>query len=71
MLVLTRRIGEQILIDKGQIEIKILYIRNGQVAVGIKAPAHIDVDRMEIFLQKQLDEDIEANKSKGIESLHH
>ena len=71
MLVLTRRIGEQILIDKGQIEIKILYIRNGQVAVGIKAPAHIDVDRMEIFLQKRMDEDIEANKSKGIESLHH
>jgi carbon storage regulator len=53
MLVLTRRIGEQILIDKGQIEIKILYERNGNVAIGINAPAHIDVDRKEIFLRKQ------------------
>lgn len=52
MLVLTRRIGEQILIDKGLIEIKILYIRNGHVAIGIQAPAHIDVDRSEIFLKK-------------------
>lgn len=53
MLVLSRRIGEQILIDKGQIEIKILYIRNGQIALGIKAPSHIDVDRKEIFTRKK------------------
>ncbi|WP_419420708.1 carbon storage regulator [Legionella sp. D16C41] len=53
MLILTRRIGEQILIDKGQIEIKILYIRRGNIAVGIKAPKHIDVDRKEIFLKKR------------------
>ena len=53
MLVLTRRVGEEILIDKGQIQIKILYVRHGQVAVGIKAPSHIDVDRKEIFLRKQ------------------
>lgn len=53
MLVLTRRIGEQILIDKGQIEIKILHIRHGQVAIGINAPSHIDVDRLEIFIRKR------------------
>ena len=64
MLVLTRRIGEQILIDKGQIEIKILYIRNGQVAVGVKAPRHIDVDRKELFIKKRLDEEIAANKEQ-------
>ena len=53
MLVLTRRTGEQILIDKGSIQIKILYQRNGHVAVGIKAPRHVDVDRKEIFIKKQ------------------
>ncbi|TAL58886.1 MAG: carbon storage regulator, partial [Legionella sp.] len=47
MLVLTRRVGEQILIDKGQIEIKMLYVRKGHIAVGIKAPSHVDVDRKE------------------------
>ena len=54
MLVLTRRIGEQIYIDKGLIQIKILYERNGQVAVGIKAPANIEVDRKEIFMRKHI-----------------
>ena len=53
MLVLSRRIGEEILIDKGQIKIKILYMRNGSVAVGIQAPNQIDVDRKEIFLRKR------------------
>ncbi|MDW9178617.1 carbon storage regulator [Legionella pneumophila] len=53
MLVLTRRKGEKILIDKGQIEIQVIYQRRGVVALGIKAPSHIDVDRKEIFLRKQ------------------
>jgi carbon storage regulator len=53
MLVLTRRKGELILIDKGQIEIKVLYQRRGSVALGIKAPTHIDIDRKEIFIRKQ------------------
>jgi carbon storage regulator len=52
MLVLTRRVGEQILIDKGQIRIKILAEHKGNVAVGIQAPAHVDVDRQEIFMRK-------------------
>ena len=53
MLVLTRRIGEEIMIDKGQIKIKILNIRNGLVAVGIQAPNRVDVDRKEIFFRKK------------------
>lgn len=53
MLVLTRRVGEQIFIDKGQIQIKILFVRNGNIALGIQAPSHIDVDREEIYYRKQ------------------
>ena len=53
MLVLSRRIGEEIMIDKGQIKIKILNMRNGSVAVGIQAPNRVDVDRKEIFFRKQ------------------
>jgi len=53
MLVLTRKIGEQIKMDKGQITIKFLYYRNGQVAFGISAPEHMDVDREEIFISKK------------------
>ena len=53
MLVLTRKIGEQMLIDKGKITIKFLAHHKGVVTFGINAPAHIDVDRQEIFLSKQ------------------
>ncbi len=55
MLVLTRRVGERILIDNGKIEIALLYHRGNQVAFGINAPPHIDVDRKEIFIRKQQD----------------
>ncbi|WP_058535368.1 carbon storage regulator [Legionella saoudiensis] len=53
MLVLTRRVGEQILINKGEIEVKVLYEHNGIITLGVRAPAHIDVDRKEVFLRKQ------------------
>lgn len=56
MLVLTRRNGEQILIDKGRIIIKVIYQRKGVVALGIQAPPHVDVDRKEIFIRKQTEE---------------
>ena len=63
MLVLTRRVGQQILMDKGQIEIKILYERNGIIALGIRAPAHMDVDRKEIFIDKRCNQ---KTKTKGL-----
>lgn len=53
MLVLTRRIGEQIFLDKGRIKIKVLFARKGNIALGIQAPPHVDVDREEIYLLKQ------------------
>ena len=65
MLVLTRRIGERIVIDNGQIEIALLYNRGNQVAFGIQAPPHIDIDRKEIFLSKQQDK---MDKTKQSES---
>lgn len=33
MLVLTRRVGEQILINKGEIEVKVLYEHNGIITL--------------------------------------
>lgn len=56
MLVLIRRAGEQIFINKGQIVVKVLKERNGNVYVGIKAPRHITVDREEVFISKQEDD---------------
>jgi carbon storage regulator len=40
MLMLTRRTGGKILINRGQIEVKILYIGAGHVSIGFNAPAY-------------------------------
>lgn len=52
MLILTRRIGEEILIDQGQIMIKVITMLDGVVAIGIHATRKIDIDRKELFLKK-------------------
>ncbi len=55
MLVLTRKIGQQILIDKGAIQMKVLKVsNNGIISIGINAPPHIDIDREEIYVKKMM-----------------
>ena len=52
MLVLTRRAGQQILMSKGSIQMKILKIVDDIISIGIHAPQHIDIEREEIYLKK-------------------
>ena len=47
MLVLTRRIGEEIVID-GDIRVAVVEVAGGRVRLGITAPAYVPVDRKEI-----------------------
>jgi carbon storage regulator len=48
MLVITRRVGEEIVID-GNIRVTVVAARGRQVRLGISAPNSIPVDRKEIF----------------------
>ncbi len=57
MLVLTRKEGELILIDKGRVQVKVLHRRRGAVALGIITKPYMEVDREEIYLRKQADTD--------------
>jgi len=52
MLVLDRKVGQQVLIGKGMIEIKILRIQDDIISIGFSAPSNIDIDRKEIYLKK-------------------
>lgn len=52
MLVLTRKIGQQVLIDKASIQVKVLRVDDGIITLGFNAPSHIDIDREEIFVKK-------------------
>lgn len=49
MLVLTRKIGEKIVIGNGEITIKIVSCKNGAVQLGIDAPDDVSVHREEVY----------------------
>ncbi len=52
MLVLTRKIGEQIIVA-GNIRISIVEVGLGRVKIGVDAPRSVTVDRGEIHDKKQ------------------
>jgi carbon storage regulator len=49
MLVLTRGLKQQILIDGGLITVTVLDIHGGRVRLGIEAPADVPVRRKELI----------------------
>ena len=53
MLVLTRKVGQQVLLSNGSIQIKVLNVVDGIISIGFNAPSHVDIDREEVFYKKQ------------------
>jgi carbon storage regulator len=56
MLVLTRRPGEEILID-GTIRLTVVSVKGDRIRLGIDAPLSVVVDRQEIHERRQHDPD--------------
>ena len=52
MLVLTRKVGQKILIGNGVIKMKVLNADNEIIRIGIDAPSSIDIDREEVYFKK-------------------
>ncbi|MNO17857.1 hypothetical protein D3C76_75570 [compost metagenome] len=63
MLVLSRRRGESILINK-DIEIIISSIEGENVKIGIRAPANVEI------LRKELVDEVEVSNREAISTLH-
>jgi carbon storage regulator len=52
MLVLSRKVGEEIIID-GVIRVRIVDVGGGKVRLGITAPPDVTIDRQEIHEKKR------------------
>lgn len=50
MLIMTRRVGETIIIDD-DIEVTILGVKGNQIRIGVTAPDDVSVHREEVYLR--------------------
>ncbi|AOZ67357.1 TPA: carbon storage regulator CsrA [Haemophilus influenzae] len=62
MLILTRKVGESILIGN-DISITILSVRGNQVKLGVEAPKEVSVHREEIYqrIKQMKDEQLDSS----------
>jgi carbon storage regulator len=61
MLILTRRVGETVVVGDN-ISVTVLGFKGSQVRLGIEAPADVSVHREEIFNRLQLQDQDEPEK---------
>ncbi|QXH52867.1 carbon storage regulator CsrA [Pseudomonas fakonensis] len=59
MLVVGREVGEVIVIDD-DIRIQVVAVENGQVRLGIDAPRHVPVHRVEVYKRIREQERLKA-----------
>lgn len=63
MLILTRRVGEAIMINDN-ITLKVLQVKGNQVRIGIEAPTEVKVHREEIYKKINESEKLNENDSE-------
>ena len=69
MLVLSRKIGQVLVINYGGIQFKVCVteIRGDKVKIGVEAPLEVQVDRLEVWEKKQsVTENKVSSKTGGV-----
>ncbi|MEO9656231.1 carbon storage regulator CsrA [Marinomonas dokdonensis] len=56
MLILTRRVGETLMVGD-EVSVTVLGVKGNQVRIGINAPKDVSVHREEIYLRIQKEQD--------------
>ena len=64
MLILTRRVGETLMIGD-DISVTVLGVKGNQVRIGVNAPKEVAVHREEIYQRIRTDDDDQSESSES------
>ena len=63
MLILTRRVGETLMIGD-EVTVTFLRVKGNQVRIGVNAPKEVSVHREEIYMRIQSEKDAEERNDE-------
>lgn len=63
MLILTRRVGETLMVGD-DVTVTVLGVKGNQVRIGVNAPKEVSVHREEIYMRIQSEKDASASGNR-------